>query len=92
MCQICDRDNYWNWTDTHGVAQCSVCGTAHRIYHYNEKRQRAEKVQAGGDPIPDEVMHGYLMAEDSLLPREDALFKQGVSTANDNPDDWEDLK
>ncbi len=57
-----------------------------------QREQQDPQVQAGGDPIPDEVMHGYLMAEDSLLPREDALFKQGVSTANDNPDDWEDLK
>jgi len=38
-CAICDKGLVFSWTDTHGVGQCSNCGTPYAIYHYeNEKR------------------------------------------------------
>lgn len=39
-CRICDTEKMgFAWTDTHGVAQCTTCGSPYRIYHYeNEKR------------------------------------------------------
>lgn len=35
-CLICDTHQpLFVWTDTHGVAQCSTCGTPYRILHYH---------------------------------------------------------
>lgn len=43
-CLICDRkDPVWSWTDTHGVAQCAMCGTPYRIYHYDAENKPIEK-------------------------------------------------
>lgn len=36
-CETCDATPMrFCWTDTHGVAQCSTCGTPYRLYHYGE--------------------------------------------------------
>lgn len=43
MCQICGSEPGWSWTDTHGVAQCYVCGTPHVIYHYDGRTRLMDK-------------------------------------------------
>lgn len=36
-CGICDSDPIaFQWTDTHGVAQCITCGAAHTVLHYED--------------------------------------------------------
>lgn len=43
QCPVCDKVNpAFQWTDTHGIAQCYTCGTPTRIYHY-EDDNRVEK-------------------------------------------------
>lgn len=39
MCQICEVDSSFYWTDTHGVGQCSTCGTPQVIYHYEDGKR-----------------------------------------------------
>lgn len=42
-CIVCDVAKMaFCWTDTHGVAQCSSCGTPYRLFHY-EDGKRVEK-------------------------------------------------
>jgi hypothetical protein len=47
VCQVCDADRVlWAWTDSHGVAQCSMCGAPYRLFHYDgegNERRRVEK-------------------------------------------------
>ncbi len=41
QCEICDKEEMTvAWTDLHGVAQCSQCGTPYTIYHYDHNGQR----------------------------------------------------
>jgi hypothetical protein len=35
-CETCDRPLLFAWTDTHGVGQCTSCGTPYTIYHYED--------------------------------------------------------
>ena len=42
-CLICDRQAGFQWTDTHGVGQCSSCGAPYRLYHYDGANQRIDK-------------------------------------------------
>ena len=43
-CETCDKPEMsFSWTDTHGVAQCTTCGTPYRLLHYDDAKQRIEK-------------------------------------------------
>ena len=43
-CGICDtQDVGFAWTDTHGVAQCTTCGSPYRLFHYDDQHNRIEK-------------------------------------------------
>ena len=43
-CPICDTTKpSFQWTDTHGVAQCRVCGAPTLLYHYDDAKQRIDK-------------------------------------------------
>lgn len=46
-CLVCDTDPItFAWADHHGIAQCTTCGTAYRIFHYEgegAERKRVDK-------------------------------------------------
>lgn len=68
MCQICKQDSSWSWTDTHGVAQCHVCGTPHRIIHYeNDKRiDKEPEIAVRDECVP--FVQKYWEAKKSRIP------------------------
>lgn len=44
-CETCDTVNMrFAWTDTHGIAQCTQCGTPYKLFHYDENHRRLEKL------------------------------------------------
>ena len=42
-CEICGNELSFSWTDTHGVGQCTTCGSPYRMYHYDEDKKLIEK-------------------------------------------------
>ncbi len=54
-CQICESENMsFVWTDTHGIAQCSRCGTPYRILHYEDEKcvEKPPKITIKDQYIP----------------------------------------
>lgn len=47
-CIVCGKAPYFAWTDTHGVAACSVCGMPYRLFFYDKDGNRIE----GREPEP----------------------------------------
>ena len=42
-CTICDQEmRGFQWTDTHGIGQCVMCGTPYEIYHYDADKKRVD--------------------------------------------------
>lgn len=35
VCEVCEKPLMAHWTDTHGIAQCCVCGAPYRFLHYD---------------------------------------------------------
>ncbi|HZW04265.1 MAG TPA: hypothetical protein VFF68_10085 [Anaerolineaceae bacterium] len=55
-CQICESDPAgFQWTDLHGEAICSTCGTPYQILQYDENKKRIEaepKINIKAEYIP----------------------------------------
>lgn len=67
-CLICDQEQVFSWTDTHGVAQCR-CGTPYRIYHYDENDKRIDKgpeIAVTDEAVP--VLRAYWSAFKRTIP------------------------
>ena len=44
-CLVCDRPISLAWTDSHGVAQCLICGAPYRIFHYEGEGNDRHRVE-----------------------------------------------
>ena len=43
-CIVCDRESpVFQWTDTHGIAQCMDCGAPYQLLHYNDEGERVAR-------------------------------------------------
>jgi len=42
-CVVCRNGFTVTWCDTHGIAQCTTCGTPYRILHYDDAGKREDK-------------------------------------------------
>ena len=44
-CVVCKSELQFQWTDTHGVAICCICGAPYRILHYSndDDKKRVNK-------------------------------------------------
>lgn len=54
-CAVCDEQPICvAWTDTHGVAQCTRCGTPYRVIHYEDDKRvdKPMEVQLKPEAIP----------------------------------------
>jgi hypothetical protein len=62
-CIICDTDpRSFAWTDQHGIAQCTTCGSPYRIYHYEGEGDEHKRVEK-----PPELL--YTDAEQPMFRR-----------------------
>ncbi len=68
MCLICKQENGWFWTDTHGIAQCGVCGTPFKILHYlnNERIDQPPEIMVKEKFIP--VLERYWNETQKRIP------------------------
>jgi hypothetical protein len=82
-CAICDTEARYSWTDTHGVAQCSKCGTPYRIYHYEESArvERDPEICILPEYIP--VLRAYWQSERRVIPGGHS-FPGGYELAKDD--------
>jgi len=36
-CKVCGQRLHFRWTIKHGVAECVICQTPYKVYHYDEE-------------------------------------------------------
>lgn len=73
ICETCDtKDMSFAWTDTHGIAQCTTCGTPYRLLHYEGEGNDRKRVEKPPENIVDDeykdVLRRYWSETHRVIP------------------------
>ena len=88
-CETCDNEaTRFAWTDTHGIAQCTTCGTPYMLIHYEGKQGSADRkrVEKPLESIVDDawkpILRRYWQESKRVIPS-GCSFPGGQELAND---------